>query len=124
MHKITITPTIAVILLILPASSLAKIGDRRKISDDRAARVEPALKSLQSSCSLLLLPELDIDVSDHMVGKIIADVEALDLAKLVEFFKDVLVEVLEVLLNLFGVDGLALGVDAGGNHVGTLVHVG
>ncbi|KAI9072262.1 hypothetical protein K1719_045766 [Acacia pycnantha] len=29
-----------------------------------------------------------------------------------------------MVLNLAGVDWLALGVDAGGDHVGTLVHVG
>lgn len=31
---------------------------------------------------------------------------------------------LEVPLHLAGVDGLALGVDAGGDHIGPLVHVG
>lgn len=59
-----------------------------------------------------------------MVGEVVADVEALDLAELGELLEDVLVEVLEVVLDLARVDGLALGVDPGSYHVGALVHVG
>lgn len=59
-----------------------------------------------------------------MVGEIIADVEALDVAEFAELLEYVLVEILEMLLDLAGLDGLALGVDTGGDHVGALVHVG
>lgn len=59
-----------------------------------------------------------------MVGEIIADVEALDLTKFSEFFENVFVEVLEVFLDLSGVDGLALGIDARGDHIGALIHIG
>ena len=59
-----------------------------------------------------------------MVGEVVADVEALDVAVLAKLVEEVLVELLEVVLNLPGVDGLALGVHAGGYHVGPLVHVG
>ena len=59
-----------------------------------------------------------------MVGEVVADVEALDFAEFAELLVDVLVEILEMLLDLIGVDRLALGVDAGGDHVGALVHVG
>lgn len=79
---------------------------------------------MQSSGSLILFPELDVDVADHVVSEVITDVEALDLTELAEFFKDVFVEVLKVLLDLPRVDGLALGVNARGDHVRALVHVG
>ena len=72
----------------------------------------------------ILLAELDVDVSDHVVSKIIADVEALDVAELRELLEDILVEVFEVLLDLARVERLAVRVDAGGNHVRALVHVG
>ena len=75
---------------------------------------------------MLLLRELHIDVADHVIGEIIADVEALDVAVLIEFFKQVLVEILEVVLDLARVKGLGLGlgVNGGSQHVRSLVHVG
>jgi hypothetical protein len=123
-HEIAVPTSVAVVLFELPARSLAEIGDRREIGYNRPARVEPALQSLQGGGGLVLLLELDVDVADHVVGEIVADVEALHLAELVKLLEDVLVEGLEVLLDLARVDGLALGVHAGGDHVRPLVHVG
>ncbi|KAG6702540.1 hypothetical protein I3842_07G039600 [Carya illinoinensis] len=62
--------------------------------------------------------------ADHVVGEVITDVEALDLPEFAELLEDTLVEVLEMLLDLARVDGLALGVHAGCDHVRALVHVG
>lgn len=123
-HKVTITPTVAIVLLELAAGSLAEVGDRGEVGDDGAAGVEATVQSLESGGSVVLLLELDVDVTDHVVGEVVTDVEALDLAELGELLENVLVEVLEMLLNLAGVDGVALGVDSGGDHVGALVHVG
>lgn len=86
--------------------------------------VETTMQSLQRSGGLIFLLELNINVADHVICEVIADVEALDLSKLVEFFENVLVEILEVVLDFAGVDGVALGVDAWGDHVGAVVHVG
>lgn len=58
-----------------------------------------------------------------MVGQIVTDVQALDFAVLAELLEQILVKVLEVVLDLAGVEGLALGVDARSDHVGALVHV-
>lgn len=122
-HEIAVTASVAAVLLELAACGLAEVGDRREIGDDGAAVVEPALERLQGGGGVVLLLELDVDVANHVVGEIVADVEALDLAELAELLKDILVEVLEVLLDLARVDRLALGVDSGGDHVGPLVHV-
>lgn len=124
MHEIAVTPTVTIILLKLPARGFTEISHRRKISNNGATRVESTLKSLQGGGRLVFLLELHIDVANHVVSEIIADVEALDLPEFAKFFEDVFVEVLEVLLDLAGVDGLALGVDAWGDHVRTLIHVG
>lgn len=124
MHKIAIPAAITAVLLVLPAGRLAKIGDGREVSNNRTAGVEPPLQCVESSRSLILLLELDVDISDHVVGEVVADVEALDFAEFAELLEDVLVEILEMLLDLGGVDRLALGVDAGSDHVGALVHVG
>lgn len=123
-HEIAVPAAIAAVLLKLPASGLAEISDRGEIHDDGAAGVEPPLQGLEGGAGLLLLLELDINITDHVVSEVIADVEALDLAELAELLEDVLVEVLKVLLDLAGVDRLSLWVDARGDHVGTLVHVG
>ena len=123
MHKITITPAVTVILLVLPASGLAKISDWREIRNDRPTGVEPSLKCLDGGCRLILLPELNIHVSNHVIGKVVTDVKVLDLTELAQLLEYVLVEVLEVLLDLAGVDGLALRVHSGGDHIRALVHV-
>lgn len=72
---------------------------------------------------MVFLLELNVNVADHVVGEVVANVEALDLAELAEFFEDVLVEILEVLLDLARVNGLTLSVHARRDHVGSLVHV-
>jgi hypothetical protein len=123
-HKITITATIAVILLKLPAGSFTKISDGREISNDWATRVKSSLKSLQSGCSLVFLLEQNINVTDHVISEIITNIEALDLAKFVQFFKNILVKFFKMLLDLVRVKWLTLSIDARSNHVRTLVHVG
>lgn len=123
-HEVAVPTSIAVVLLELSAGGLAKIRDRREVGDDGATRVEPPLKSAQSRLSLFFFLELDVDVPHHVIGKVVTHIEALDLPELVELLEYVLVEVLEMLLDLPGVDGLPLGVHAGGDHIGPLVHVG
>lgn len=123
-HEIAVPAAIAAVLLELAAGGLAEVGDGGEVDDDGAAGVEAALEGLEGGVGLVLLLELDVYVADHVVGEVVADVEAFDLAEFAELLEDVLVEVLEVLLDLAGVDRLALGIDAGGDHVGALVHVG
>lgn len=124
MHKVTVTPSVAIVLLKLATRCFTKVGNGRKIRNDRAAGVEPPLQSLQSSGRLLLLLELNINITDHVIGQVITNIETLDLAELAELFKDILVEVLKVFLNLPGINRLALSVYTWSNHVGTLIHVG
>lgn len=123
-HEVAISSAVAIVFLKLAAGCLAEIGDGGKVGDYGTAGVEAAMEGLEGGGSMVLLLELDIDVANHMVGEVVADVEALDLAELAKLLEDVLVEVLEMVLNLAGIDGLPLGIDAGGDHVGALVHVG
>lgn len=64
---------------------------------------------------------------DHVIGEIIADIQALNRAVLAELLEEILVEVVEVILDLVGVEGLGLGLIGVGDdvhvHVGPLVHV-
>jgi len=59
-----------------------------------------------------------------VVGEVVAYIEAFDFSVLGELFEEILIELLEVVLDLARVDGVAVGIDAGGYHVGALVHVG
>lgn len=123
MHKIAISTSITIILLVLAARGLAEICHRRKICDYGSTRVESPLQRLKCGSSLVLLPKLNVNIADHVVGEIITDVEALDLTELSEFLVNVFVEILEVFLNLAGIYGLTLSIDTRGDHVGALVHV-
>ena len=58
-----------------------------------------------------------------MVGKVVTDIEAFNLAVLGELLKEIFIELLEVGLNGARVDGLAMSVDARRDHVRALVHV-
>lgn len=123
-HEVAVPTTVAAVLFILPAGGLPEIGHRRELDNDRAAGVVPPRQRLQRSGGLILLPELNIHIADHVVGEVVTHVEALDLAVLAEFLKDVLVEILEVGLDLLRVDGVALSINSRGDHVRTQVHVG
>lgn len=123
-HEVAISAAVAAVLLKLPTRGLAEVGDRGEVGDDGAGVVEPSVERLEGLGGLVLLAELDVDIADHVVGEIVADIEALDLAELCELREDVLVEVLEVLLDLARVQRLPLRIHPRRDHVGTLVHVG
>lgn len=72
---------------------------------------------------MLLLSKLNIHITNHVVSQIVTDVQALDFTVLAELLKQILVKILEVVLDLAGVERLALRVDAGSDHVRALVHV-
>ena len=99
-HKVTVPAAVTVILLVLPASSLPKIRHGREISNDGTPRIEPPLQSLEGGGGLVLLLEEDVDIANHVVSEIVADIERLHLAELVELLEYVLVEILEVGLDL------------------------
>jgi len=62
-----------------------------------------------------------------MIGEIIADIQALNRAILAELLEEIFVKVVEVILDLVGVERLGLGLIGVGDdvhiHVGPLVHV-
>lgn len=82
-HEITVSASVAVVFLELAARGFPEIRHRREVGDNWAAIVEAALQGLQGGGGLILLLELDVDVADHVIGEVVADVEALDLAELV-----------------------------------------
>jgi hypothetical protein len=104
-HEIAISSPITRSLLILTACRLFKVRHRRKLDLNRFAGIVSPLQPLDSFCRRLLVPKLDIDISDHVIRYIIAHAQALHLAERVQLEKQVFVEILKELLHSLGVDG-------------------
>merc|ERR1719409_2555952 len=90
-------------LVVLAAARLAEVRHGRELADERPARVEAAEERLERRVRVLL-GELAVDVADHVVAEVLADVELLDLAVAGELVVDLLVELVELLLDLLRVE--------------------
>lgn len=73
---------------------------------------------------MLFLSKLSINIPNHMVSKVVTDIQALKFTILAQFLEKILIKILKVLLHLARIERVTLGVNAGGDHIGTLVHVG
>ena len=123
MHEITVATTVAAVLLKLPTGRFPEVSHRRILHNYRAARIIAALKSIVCCSCLFFLPELDIDIPNHVVSKVVADIEVLNLTKLAQLLIDVLVEILKMLLHLLRINRLALSINPRGYHIRALIHV-
>ena len=94
-HEVAKPPTAADVLLVLPASSLPEVRHGGELGDDRPSPVKATIESGQCSQGLLFLNELDVNVANHVVRCVIANVQVLDLAILVHLLEDVFIEVLK-----------------------------
>jgi len=74
MHEIAVTTSVAVIFFKLPARSFAKIRNGGKINNNRSAGIKPTLHSLQSGGRLFFFSELDVNVSHHVICKVITNI--------------------------------------------------
>lgn len=124
MHEVAVSTTVASILLILPAGGFSEVCDRGEVDNNWTTCIKSPSEILKCICSMLFLPKLNIHITNHVVSQIVADIQALKFTILAQFLKEIFIEVLEVILDLTGIDGLALDVDAGGDHIRSLVHVG
>ena len=56
--------------------------------------VRPADKILEGILSLVFLPKLDVDITNHVVSQIITYVQALDITIFAQLLKQIFVEIL------------------------------
>jgi len=68
--------------------------------------------------------KLNVNITHHVVSQVVTNVQAFYLSIFVQLLKQVFIEILKVGLDFAGVNGLALRIDARGDHIGALVHVG
>lgn len=87
MHEVAITTTIAAILFILSTCSLTKISDRGEINNNRASCIISSLQVPKGISGMLLLSELNVYITNHMVSKIVTDIQALNLTVFAQLFK-------------------------------------
>merc|ERR1719409_1118150 len=103
-HEVAVAAPRAHGLVVLAAARLAEVRHGRELADERPARVEAAEERLERRVRVLLVGELAVDVADHVVAQVLADVELLDLAVAGELVVDLLVELVELLLDLLRVE--------------------
>ncbi|WVY98953.1 hypothetical protein V8G54_031104 [Vigna mungo] len=111
---------VANILLVLPVSNSLKIFHRREVHDHWPTNIKSSREVPDNICSMLLLSKLNVYITCHVVGEVVANIEGFDFVVPGELRKDILIELLEVVLDLAAVDGVVMGVAVGGYHVGAL----
>ena len=67
-----------------------------KLKRKKLTSIKPSGEIAKCIGSVFLLSELDVDIADHVVSKVVTHVQALDLAVLAELLKQVFVEFLNI----------------------------
>lgn len=103
-HKVAITSTVALSFIVLTATSLTEISDRGEFNIKLSSCIVSAKQSLKGFCSIFLILELDIYISDHVVSQILTNIALFNFAELGKLFEDLLIEIVELLLQHLLVD--------------------
>jgi len=96
MHEVAVTTSVALAFTVLTALSFSKVGNWGKLCTDNALGIVPSVEALHGGSCLLLVLELDIDVSDHVIADVISDNDLIDLTELAELHENLFIEVFEV----------------------------
>jgi len=114
-QKVAKSPTAAYLLVEIAAASFAKIRDRTEFHFHLSPVVESAVHSLHGIACIFLVEKFTVDVTDHMITEVVADVKFVDPTKLGKFKKHVLVKTKKVFEGLhfvyFGFRCAAIVVD-------------
>jgi hypothetical protein len=92
--------------------TFTEICNGREFSPKWPSCIEAVVQTLDGISSILLILESGIDISDKMVANVIADMHFLDLAVFRQLNKEILIDVVKVLLDLWFGEG-AVGVVGG-----------
>ena len=89
MHKVTKPATSARVFVEIAASSLTKVGHGAEFHLHFSSVVESAVHDVECISSFFFVMEFGVDVSDHVVAEVVADVEGFKAAEFGEFFEEV-----------------------------------
>jgi len=99
MHEVAEAAASALAHFIISATSLSEVGDGRELADDWLHSEPPVVHSFSGLFAVLFPVELDVDVSDQMVAKILANVHFFDFSVFIfDLEEDFFVELVVVLL--------------------------
>lgn len=93
--------------------TFTEICDGREFSPEWPSCIETVVQTLHSVSSILLILESGINISNKMVANVIADVHFLNLAVFRQLNKEIFIDVVKVLLDLWfgkGAVGVVRGV--------------
>lgn len=79
MHEVAIASSVACVLFILTTCGFPKVGNWREVQNDRSSCIESATQCIQRGSSMFFLAKLHVDVTDHVVCKIVTHVEIFNL---------------------------------------------
>lgn len=101
-HEVTKSRARALAHLILTAAGFTEVGDGRKLSVHWPTTEPTIVEIVDRPLRIFLSAELDINIANQMIAKIVAHVHLLDLTVLVLALDEyILEEVIVVLLHLF-----------------------
>jgi len=92
MHEVTESTSVARLLIKIPAARLTEVSNRAELYFHLAAIVVATIHDVESIGCFFLFGEFDIDMTYHMVTKVIANVKGFDASKLAEFFVEIFEE--------------------------------
>jgi hypothetical protein len=95
-HEITEPSTAARSFVELAAPSLPEVGDRGVLARQHAPAVVPTAQPLQRRLGLLLVLELKVYIAHHVVAQILADLDILQSAELLQLLIDLFIEIIEL----------------------------
>eukprot|EP00201_Polytomella_parva_P017775 CAMPEP_0175057482 /NCGR_PEP_ID=MMETSP0052_2-20121109/11288_1 /TAXON_ID=51329 ORGANISM="Polytomella parva, Strain SAG 63-3" /NCGR_SAMPLE_ID=MMETSP0052_2 /ASSEMBLY_ACC=CAM_ASM_000194 /LENGTH=260 /DNA_ID=CAMNT_0016322699 /DNA_START=312 /DNA_END=1094 /DNA_ORIENTATION=+ len=98
-HKVAQATAAAGILVVLTTRGFTEIRDRREFDEDRTAIVVPFLQTEKSTGSRFFISKFNVHIANQMISNVIANIKVFNLAKLIEFLKNILKERLEMFLS-------------------------
>ena len=98
MHEVAEPGAGALAHLVLPAARLPKVGDGAELRVDGAAAEPAVVEVLDGPLGVLLAPELDVDVANQVVAKVVAHVHLFNLSVLFFCFHEAVFEKVVVML--------------------------
>ena len=98
MHEVAKAATLAVFGVVLPAAALAEVSDGRELWSNGTAGIEAASQAYTGLRSGILVIELDIDIANQVVARVLANVNLLHVSELGKLLPHVQIKLLQVLL--------------------------
>ena len=96
MHEIAISPACASSFIKLTASRFAEVGHGRKLARQLTAGVDSPIEALKRLLGVFFVFKFDVNIANHVVSKIFADLDVLYLSKTLQLLENFFVKLIEL----------------------------